>query len=108
MANDLTETLKERRKQHGDFNDHARITQGLKTALHAEKSWGTLADTQKEALEMIVHKIGRILAGDPDHEDHWRDIAGYATITADRLPDVDKVNWSGNRHRSASPEKVDV
>ena len=41
---------------------------------------GPLSDTQKESLEMIVHKIGRILAGDPSFQDHWDDIAGYAKI----------------------------
>ena len=29
---------------------------------------------------MILHKIGRILAGDPNHKDHWVDIAGYANL----------------------------
>jgi len=40
---------------------------------------------QDEALDMIAHKIGRIVNGDPDYEDSWRDIAGYATLVADRL-----------------------
>jgi hypothetical protein len=39
-----------------------------------------LSDQQIEALEMIAHKIGRIIAGDPDFDDHWDDIAGYAKI----------------------------
>ena len=34
---------------------------------------------------MIAHKIGRILAGDPNHIDHWLDIAGYATLVAKEL-----------------------
>lgn len=29
---------------------------------------------------MILHKIARIMNGDPDHIDHWHDIAGYATL----------------------------
>lgn len=39
----------------------------------------------REALEMIAHKIGRILAGDPAYDDSWVDIAGYATRVAERL-----------------------
>lgn len=35
-------------------------------------------------LEMIAHKVGRILAGNPHFEDHWADIAGYARLSADR------------------------
>jgi hypothetical protein len=31
-------------------------------------------------LEMIAHKIARILSGDPNHRDHWEDIAGYAEL----------------------------
>lgn len=40
---------------------------------------------QIECLEMIAHKIGRILNGDPNYGDSWRDISGYATLVADRL-----------------------
>lgn len=29
---------------------------------------------------MILHKCGRILSGDPNEPDHWRDIEGYARI----------------------------
>lgn len=46
---------------------------------------GKLNPMQSESLDMIAHKIGRIIAGDPNVEDHWRDIAGYATLVADRL-----------------------
>jgi hypothetical protein len=40
---------------------------------------------QDEALSMIVMKISRILTGDPNHADHWADIAGYATLIANEL-----------------------
>lgn len=43
-----------------------------------------LDDVQRESLSMIFHKIGRILAGDPNFRDHWDDIAGYAKLAADR------------------------
>ena len=61
--------------------------QGLKRLLadHAAKHGKTFADDQWEALEMIVHKIGRIVNGNPDKVDHWVDIAGYAKLIADRL-----------------------
>ena len=45
---------------------------------------------QIECLEMIAHKIGRILNGDPNYGDSWRDIAGYATLVADRLEGVNE------------------
>ena len=50
----------------------------------AAPKWAGLRDDQKEALEMVVHKIGRILNGDPDYQDSWTDIIGYT-----RLVEVD-------------------
>jgi hypothetical protein len=47
---------------------------------------GKLLDNdQIEALEMIFSKLARILNGDPNYADSWIDIAGYATLVADRL-----------------------
>ncbi len=78
-------TLAERGSRYGEFPEHARITQNLKAAMADSPNWSTLAPDQKEALEMIVHKIGRILNGDPDYHDSWHDIVGYAKLPADRL-----------------------
>lgn len=77
--------LNERGKTHGDFTDHAAITQALKQEMSYTDKWRGLTYVQKEALEMIQHKVGRILAGDPNFKDHWDDIAGYAKLVADRL-----------------------
>jgi hypothetical protein len=44
-----------------------------------------LTDDQWEAMEMIAHKLARIINGDPDYHDNWADIAGYAKLVADRL-----------------------
>jgi hypothetical protein len=83
---DVPTILKERAKSHGEYTDHARVTQELKHIIHNEKNWKSLTDTQKETLEIIAHKIARILVGNPNHKDHWDDIAGYAVLTADRIP----------------------
>ena len=82
--NDINSTLEERGKRYGKFVNHARISQNLKEAM-IDGNWGDLAADQKEALEMIVHKIARILNGDPDYDDSWHDIAGYATLVAERV-----------------------
>jgi hypothetical protein len=34
---------------------------------------------------MICHKMARIVNGDADYDDSWIDIAGYATLVAERL-----------------------
>ena len=61
--------------------------QGIKRLLadHALRHNKTFADDQWEALEMIVHKMARIVNGNPGKVDHWVDIAGYAKLIADRL-----------------------
>lgn len=78
-------TLAERGARYGQFIEHARITQSLKAAMVDSPNWAALAPDQKEALEMIQHKIGRILNGDPDFHDSWHDIVGYTKLVADRL-----------------------
>jgi hypothetical protein len=82
---DLSATLAARRSTHGDFCDQARITRILQSVVRAEGA--ALSDTQAVALDMIMHKAGRILAGDPNVADHWHDIAGYATLCARELHD---------------------
>lgn len=86
MNNDVNKTLDERKKTHGDFTDHAHITQALKRAYHDIVLGNKLTDVHREAIDMILHKIGRIVAGDPNVKDHWNDIAGYATLVANRCP----------------------
>ena len=78
------ELLNERGKTHGNFKDHAVITQKLKKIMTEGARWDTLSAVQKESLEMIQHKIGRILSGNSSFKDHWDDIAGYAKLVADR------------------------
>lgn len=83
---DLDQTLQERGQRYGKFTDHAAVTQELKQV--AARHLGhrlPLAPDQQEALDMIFHKIGRIVCGDPDYADSWHDIAGYAKLVEDRL-----------------------
>lgn len=82
---DVDQVLEERGKRYGSFESHAVIAQALKTEMQMVHSWDQLAPDQREALEMIQHKIARILNGDPTYADNWIDIAGYATLVANRL-----------------------
>ena len=81
----IDKVLAERGSRYGDFPDHATITQNIKRAMYKSPNWPTLSDDKKEALEMIAHKIGRILNGDPDYQDSWTDIIGYAKLVEDTL-----------------------
>lgn len=89
---DIVATLNERAQDYGKFKDGAALMQGIKRLLadHARAHDKTFSDDQWEALEMIVHKIGRIVNGNPDKVDHWVDIAGYAKLVADRLEGVER------------------
>lgn len=82
---DITEVLTKRGKRYGTFVGHAEITQHLKFVMAQTDNWRKLDPDQREALEMIAHKIGRILNGDPNYDDSWTDVAGYAQLVADRL-----------------------
>ena len=75
----VDETLQDRNKTHGDFKFQCEITNRLKETV----GWGDtgkITSWQKEALDMICVKMGRILAGNPCEPDHWHDIAGYARL----------------------------
>mgnify|MGYP007049616642 CR=1 FL=1 len=88
----ITEILEERGKRYGTFVGHAEIAQQLKGVIKVfEANRGCdLAFDQREALEMICHKIARIINGDPNYADSWVDIAGYAQLVADRLQGVER------------------
>jgi hypothetical protein len=79
--------LDERAYTYGSFRDVAEVAQEIKATIRigdTNRSEELPAD-QIEALDMIASKIARILCGDSDYVDSWIDIAGYATLVADRL-----------------------
>ena len=83
-----TETiLNERGNRYGTFADNASTSQAIKRVMaqHLAKHNKELDDDQWEAMEMIAHKLARIINGDPDYHDNWADIAGYAKLVSDRL-----------------------
>lgn len=96
----LDQTLEERGSRYGKFSGHAEITQAIKRVMRGQGAklteagkerlaakWEVLTDSQREALEMAAHKIGRILNGDPNYDDSWVDIAGYAQLIVQELRD---------------------
>ena len=81
----VQQTLEDRNATHGDFADHARATQMLKTVIQNQPGWKNLNAMQRESLDMIACKMARILAGNPNFKDHYVDIQGYAKLIEDRL-----------------------
>lgn len=82
---DVLKTLDERGAHYGDFTTHASIAQSLKNIMTGTTGWSRLSPNQREALDMIQHKVARILNGDPNYADSWHDIAGYATLAEERV-----------------------
>ena len=77
---EIESVLRERGDRYGPFENHAKITQQLKDVMRAEPGWDRLTYPQREALEMVAHKIGRMLNGDPTYEDNVVDILGYSDL----------------------------
>ena len=87
QLNSIDATLTERGNRYGTFKNHAEISQSLKSCIKSwmGDKWNEIADDQRESIEMICHKLARIINGDPDYADSWVDIAGYAKLISDRL-----------------------
>ena len=94
QSKSISEILAERGARYGSFMGNARIAQHIKMCFWAQEKFSTLAADQQEALEMIAHKIARILNGDPNYVDNWVDIAGYAKLVSDRLTAEEYANPS--------------
>jgi len=76
----MSDLLNDRAKTHGDYYRTSMMAQELKDAMRRGVNWKSLDDMQRETLEMVATKIGRILSGNPHEVDHWKDIAGYAQL----------------------------
>jgi hypothetical protein len=73
--------------QHGGMESVGELCQQMKSAMRRGSNWSRLTPGRREALDMICHKIARILSGaDPRDPEHWTDIAGYAHAAMRALP----------------------
>ena len=83
----LDDIIEQRTKHYGQFEGIAEISTDLKERVrhHIYERDAKLRPDQWEALDMICHKMARIINGDPDYIDSWDDIAGYSKLVADRL-----------------------
>ena len=88
---DVDALLAKRATTHGDFRDHARISQALKALFRAEQGWVHMTEVEREALDAIALKLCRILSGNRFGVDHYRDIAGYAMLVVREFGGDDSV-----------------
>lgn len=77
---DINNTLATRQATHGCFGTNATVSQGLKEVLYHQPNYEFLTPVEREALDVICTKLGRIMSGDPHFDDHWADIAGYSEL----------------------------
>jgi hypothetical protein len=86
-VDDVDAILNERAATYGSFISVALFAQDMKRVIYSalDEQNVTLQADHQEALDMIASKIARIITGDSHHRDSWLDIAGYATLVADRI-----------------------
>lgn len=76
----LETVLSERDARYGSFASFAKISQAFKAVMSDALIGKKVTDVQYEAMDMIAHKLARIVSGDPNYIDSWQDLAGYATL----------------------------
>ena len=81
----VVQVLGERGNDYGDYASKAQFVQGVKYLMRKGPSWNAMDADMRESMEMIAHKMGRVVYGDSNYADSWIDIAGYAKLVADRL-----------------------
>jgi hypothetical protein len=74
----MKDIISERAKTHGDYSHTSRVAHCLKQIIREQED--NLTCDQQEALEMIAVKMARIMCGNANEPDHWRDISGYAHL----------------------------
>ncbi len=105
--NPMDKLLASRRETHGDYTENSHVSWSIMEILMAASGWrdGRLNPIQMESLHMFAHKMARIVGGNPDEPDHWKDIGGYAQLVVDRLP---KPNDQHLRDLELAPPRVDL
>ena len=81
----ITDTINAREKKCGGFTGVASLTQDLKNVARATNGWYGMPYIQREAIEMIFHKIARQINGVKDYPDNFHDIAGYALLAEQEI-----------------------
>jgi hypothetical protein len=86
----VEKTLEVRGSKYGTMENNANVTQLLMRVLKTGTSYESLDDMHLEVLHMIMHKISRMVNGDPDYVDNPHDIAGYAVLLENYLIQKEK------------------
>jgi len=88
----LENTLKERGDRYGEFKNYALVAGTLNRVIECriiDCENEKIEFIHTEALKMIISKIARIISGDPNYIENFRDIAGYATLVVNILEETE-------------------
>ena len=77
---DIEATLNERQSTHGSFTENAVIVDRLMAVISNTANWPDMSAVQREAVNMAIRKLARILIGDALLLDNWRDLVGYLQL----------------------------
>jgi hypothetical protein len=80
LSDAAQDIITERANTHGQLLHQATLAQGLAKLMRDEPGFRNLSPEQKQSAEMIALKLSRLIVGNPNEPDHWKDIAGYATL----------------------------
>ena len=86
----IKEVLNQRQSTYGSFTKNAEVSQMLKYFMTQGTNYKQMPVPHREALEMIVHKIARIVNGDPNYIDNWVDIIGYSQLVIEEIKSYDE------------------
>lgn len=81
----IDDIIRERSENYGPFDGVAILSQSLKSVMSSHENWALMRPDEREALEMIAHKMARIINGNAAYKDSWNDISGYAKLVADKI-----------------------
>ena len=81
----IEEVLNQRQATYGSFTKNAEVSQMLKYFMTQGTNYKQMPVPHREALEMIVHKIARIVNGDPNYIDNWVDNIGYSQLVIEEI-----------------------
>lgn len=88
----IEEVLNQRQATYGSFTKNAEVSQMMKYFMTQGTNYKQMPMAHREALEMIVHKIARIVNGDPNYIDNWIDICGYSQLVIEEIKSYEEPN----------------
>lgn len=85
LENEVQSVVAARDGSYGGFGGIALTCQNFKDIARSCPSWKSLNPSEKEGIDMIFHKITRILYSPKKIRDSWVDIGGYCRATLKAL-----------------------